>query len=279
MAASSEGSKDRLTGDGSEGGFAPIERPAGHPLVASEVVEGGVAVLRLADPERRNVLRVEMALDLRAAVAEAVAADVGAIVLTAEPPVYCSGGDLDDLIAPRAPLGEIYAAFQALASAPLLTIAAVDGACVGAGVNLPLACDVALAAPAARFDPRFLDVGIHPGGGHLWRLTGRVGRQGAAALSLGGDVLDGEEAEAKGLVWRCVPEAELLDRALAMGRRAAGRDRELVARTKASIDASLFVGSADEAVAVEGEAQAWSMQRPGFADHVRALKDRLSRRR
>jgi len=53
---------------------------------------------------------------------------------------------------------------------------------VGAGVNPPLACDVVIATPAARFDPRFLDVGIHPGGGHLWRLAGRVGEQGAAGL-------------------------------------------------------------------------------------------------
>lgn len=53
----------------------------------------------------------------------------------------------------------------------------IDGAAVRAGVNLPLACDVVLASPEARFDPRFLDIGIHPGGGHLYRLAQRVGQQ------------------------------------------------------------------------------------------------------
>jgi enoyl-CoA hydratase len=97
-----------------------------------------------------------------------------------------------------------------LADAPIPTIAVVDGAVVGAGVNLPLACDVVLVSPDARFDPRFLDVGIHPGGGHLQLLRERVGRQGAAAWSLCGDQLTGEDAVTAGLAWRCLPSDELL---------------------------------------------------------------------
>jgi enoyl-CoA hydratase len=192
-------------------------------LVRAQVVDGDVAVLTLADPERRNALTLEMTDDLAASVAWALAEDVGAIVLAADPPVFCAGGSVDDLFEPRADLPDMYAGFLALATAPVLTIAAVDGATIGAGVNLPLACDVVFASPAARFDPRFLDLGLHPGGGHLWRLERRVGRQAAAALVLGGDVLDGVEAEAKGLAWRCVPSDDLLDAALVMARRAAGR--------------------------------------------------------
>src|SRR5580692_6166608 len=71
---------------------------------------------------------------------------------------------------------------NALSAAPVPTIAAVATPAIGAGVNLPLACDIILAAPGARFDPRWLDVGIHPGGGHLYRLAERIGPQGAAAL-------------------------------------------------------------------------------------------------
>ena len=105
----------------------------------------------------------------------------GAVVLTAEPPVFCAGGSLDALLSRDVPLAASYDGFLALANAPVPTIAAIDVAAIGAGVNLPLACDVILAAPSARFDPRWLDVGIHPGGGHLWRLFQRVGTQGAAA--------------------------------------------------------------------------------------------------
>ena len=244
---------------------------AGSPLVRTER-DGDVGVLTLADPAHRNALSLEMTHAIAAAVASL--SDVGALVLTAEPPVFCAGGSLDDLLSPRAPLEEMYAGFLALSSATVPTIAAVGGACVGAGVNLPLACDVIVATPSARFDPRFLDIGIHPGGGHLWRLSERVGRQAAAALVLCGAVLDGEEAAAKGLAWECVPEESLMETALGLARRAAGRPRAVVERTKASLDASVR-GGLDEAMAVELEAQRWSMATPEFAERLAAMKARI----
>ncbi|OHV32128.1 enoyl-CoA hydratase [Pseudofrankia sp. EUN1h] len=243
-------------------------------MVATELRDG-YAVLTLDDPAHRNALSLELSDALAAAVAAALAAGAGAIVLAACPPVFSSGGNLDDLITPKAPLRDLYAGMLALANAPVPTVAAVGGPAIGAGVNLPLACDVVLAAPSATFDPRFLDVGIHPGGGHLWRLAHRVGPQGAAALVLCGDRLTGEEAAATGLAWRCVPDDELLDQACALAARAAGRQRDLVARTKETLRASLAVTSSDEAVALELAAQEWSVARPGFADHVRELRDRL----
>lgn len=250
----------------------PDRQPAG--LVTVEHVDG-FAVLTLNDPARRNALSYEMSRALADGVAAALAAGAGALVLAAAPPVFCAGGSLDDLIEPRVPLAETYAGMFALARAPVPTIAAVGGAAIGAGVNLPLACDVILASGSASFDPRFLDVGIHPGGGHLWRLAQRVGRQGAAALVLCGDRLSGEEAARCGLAWRCVPDADLLERADALARRAAGRQRDLVARTKETL-AAIGAGT-DEgvAVALELAAQQWSVDRPGFADHVRAVRDRL----
>jgi enoyl-CoA hydratase len=234
-------------------------------------VEDGVGRIHLNDPGSRNAFTADVAQALVAAVS-AVAAEAGAVVLTAEPPVFCSGGNLDDLIEPKAPLSVIYEGFDALRRCPVPTIAVVDGPAIGAGVNLPLACDVVVAGPGARFDPRFLDVGIHPGGGHLHGLRQRVGRQGAAALSLCGDALTGEEAAAVGLAWRYAEDPLAL--ALRFARRAAGRDRELVVRTKQTLDTD-----SDDPVAVEAEAQAWSMARPGFADGVRRIKESLAQRR
>jgi len=66
--------------------------------VRAEVVDGNVAVLTLADPERRNALTLEMTNDLAAAVGWALAKSVGAIVLAADPPVFCAGGSVDDLL-------------------------------------------------------------------------------------------------------------------------------------------------------------------------------------
>lgn len=244
-------------------------------IVRTEGVDGSIAIVTLADAEHRNALSMEMTQALAAAVEGVIDGGADAIVLTADPPVFCAGGSIDDLLDPRAELEDMYAGFLALAEAPVVTIAAVNGAAVGAGVNLPLACDVIVAGASARFDPRFLDVGIHPGGGHLWRLEHRVGRQVAAALVLCGEVLDGDAAVRTGLAWRCVPDDQLMDVARSMARRVQSRPRGVVARTKASLDASLAVGTAAEAIALELDAQRWSMAQPEFHERVAAIKERL----
>lgn len=246
-----------------------------EPLVATEIADG-VAVLTINDPARRNALSHAMSVALAAAVDSAIDAAARAIVLAAKPPVFCSGGSLDDLLKPEVPLSGMYDGFLRLADAPVPTIAAVGGPAIGAGVNLPIACDVIVASTSAVFDPRFLDVGIHPGGGHLWRLTRRVGVQGAAALSLFGDRLTGLEAESRGLAWRCVPDDELLDTALNLARCAAGRDSELVRRTKQSLRASAAVNDVAAAIEIELAAQQWSVERPFFAEQVSRIRDRIS---
>ncbi len=246
--------------------------------VRQSVNDDGVGIVVLADPERRNALRHQLSEDLRDAVGTALAQGARAVVLAAEPPVFCAGGSLDELLEPKAPLEELYAGFFAVARCPVPTIAAVGGPCIGAGVNLPLACDVIVASPAARFDCRWLDAGVHPGGGHLRRLTDRAGRQAAAAMVLCGEHLDGEDAARVGLAWRCVPEDELLGAATALAAVAARRDPELVRRAKASLDATLPQPTADVAVAVELDAQRWSMSRPGFRDGLLRLRERLAQR-
>ena len=243
-------------------------------------VEDGVGRLHLDDAARRNAISHDTARELVDGVAAVLAQEARAIVLTAEPPIFCSGGVLEDLIEPKAPLSEIYRAFTSLADAPVPTICVVTAPAIGAGVNLPLACDVVIAGRNATFDPRFLDVGIHPGGGHLWRLLQRVGYQGAAALSLCGDVLSGEEAVTAGLAWRCVDDDEgALALALKFARRVVRRDPELVARAKQTLVDAVGILDPDVALQREREAQAWSMARPGFPDAVRRVQEQLAARK
>ena len=92
--------------------------------------------------------------------------DVGAVVVTGAGRAFCAGADLDDLAACRdeATLRGIYSGFLRLADSPLPTVAAVNGAAVGAGLNMALACDVIVAGESARFDTRFLQIGLHPVG-------------------------------------------------------------------------------------------------------------------
>ena len=242
-------------------------------------VDAGIGRVHLNDPQHRNALSKPLSDQLAAAVTAVLVSGAAVIVLTAEPPVFCAGGSLESLIARDVPLVETYAGYRALLQSPVPTIAAVAGAAVGAGVNLPLACDVIIAAESARFDPRFLDVGIHPGGAHLWRLVQRVGVQGAAALVLLGDVLTGEEALAHGLAWRCVPSADLEEVALALAARATQRSAPLVRRTKQTLRATLDATSFDEAFALELDAQEWSVDQPEFADTVRRIQADIAARK
>lgn len=253
-----------------------MDRPEDHPTVRT-AVEDSIGRLTLADPDRRNALRIELSLDLEAAVTEALTDGAEVLVLDADPPVFCSGGDLDDLVSPRASLGDIGRGAAALRASPVPTIAVVDGPVIGAGITLVLACDVIVCSPAASFDPRLLDLGVHPGGGQLRELSRRIGRQGAVALSLLGDTLSGPEAEARGLVWRCVPAETLEATARSWATRVVSRPAPAVRRAKATLDATID-STVDVAVRLETEAQQWSMEQEWVPTRVADLRRRLARR-
>lgn len=243
-----------------------------------------VATLTLDDPDRRNSLTLSLVTEITDTFDTLEAsADVGAVVVTGASPAFCAGADLSHLGGSRGGsardgLLAVYEGFLRLARSPLPTIAAVNGAAVGAGMNLALAADVRLAGRSARFDTRFLQLGLHPGGGHTWMSQRVSGPQTAAATVLFGEVLDGREAERVGLVWRCVSDDDLLGAAQAMAGRAASAPPGVVARTKATLSTMASVASHDEAVERELDPQLWSLAQPEFADRLAALQAKITRR-
>lgn len=239
-----------------------------------------VAIVTLQDPDRRNALNAAMVEEIVAAFDRLEADDgVGAVVVTGAPPAFCAGADLGNLAeASRESLLGIYEGFLRVGRSSLPTIAAVNGAAVGAGMNLALVCDVRLAARRARFDTRFLDLGLHPGGGHTWMLRNAVGPQNAAAMVLFGQVLDGEGAERAGLAWRCVDDDALLDEAVAMAARAASGPKELAAEIKSSLRDMGGIHAHDDAVERELTPQVWSTQQGWFAERMKALRAKISSR-
>ena len=239
-----------------------------------------VAVVTLDDPDRRNVLSEGLIGELVAAFDQLEDDDeVGAVVLAATPPAFCAGADLGDLASVDGDrLRAIYEGFLRVARSPLPTVAAVAGAAVGAGVNLALCCDIRLAAPSARFDARFLTLGLHPGGGHTWMLRGIAGPQAAAAMVLFGEVLDGEEAAAAGLAWRCVPAEDLLDRAVSLASRAARIPTALAASAKSTIADMAAIGTHPDAVERELLSQVWSVGQPWFRERITAAQAQVTGR-
>jgi enoyl-CoA hydratase len=251
------------------------------PTVTVEIgaLADRVAVVTINDPDRRNAMTPAIVDELVAAFdALEVDGGVGAVVVTGAPPAFCAGADLSHLGGSPTSKGlrGIYEGFLRVGRSPLPTVAAVNGAAVGAGVNLALCCDVRIAARRARFDTRFLQLGLHPGGGHTWMLRRAMGPQGAAATALFGEVLDGPAALAAGLVWRCVEDEALLSNAAELAGRAAAGPPELARRLKATLAKMATVEDHESAVAIELEVQLWSMSQPDFAQRLEAVRQRIS---
>ena len=237
-----------------------------------------VGILSLDDGRRRNALT----LGLCEAIAEAMddlEADggIGAVVVTGSGPAFCAGADLSHLGGSRREgLLAVYEGFLRVARSPVPTLAAVNGPAVGAGMNLALACDVRLAGRSARFDTRFLDLGIHPGGGHTWMFRRVAGLQATMAAVVFGQVLDGAEAERVGLAWRCVDDDLLLDAAVDMAARAASMPPELSRAVKRTIGDMESIDDHDVALERELADQLWSMDQPAFAERLAALQTRIT---
>jgi len=239
-----------------------------------------VATVTLNDPDKRNAIN-QAIVDGIAETFDALEADegVGAIVVTGAGPAFCAGADLSHLGASeREGLLAVYEGFLRVGRCPLPTIAAVNGAAVGAGMNLALVCDLRLAGRSARFDTRFLQLGIHPGGGHTWMFRRIAGPQAVFATVVFGEVLSGEEAERAGLVWKCVDDDELLATAVAMAAKAAAGPPALVARLKQTIVDRADVETHAAAVESELEPQVWSIRRPEFQERLRELQAKISTR-
>ena len=238
----------------------------------------GVATVTLNDPARRNALDLAFCDEIVAGF-DAIEADssIGAVVVTGAAPAFCAGADLSHLgnAGTKQGLLDIYEGFLRVGRCPLPTIAAVNGAAVGAGMNLALVCDLRLAARSARFDTRFLQLGIHPGGGHTWMFNRITGPQATFAAVVFGEILDGAEAERCGLVWRCVEDDALLDEAHKLASRAAAAPRELVEKMTHSIRT---IGSATEhadAVYRELGPQAWATEQPHFQAQLDKLRQKI----
>lgn len=242
-------------------------------------VDHHVAVITINDPDRRNAVTFEISAALRAAVDAAEAnTDVHALIVTGAGKAFCAGANLTALgEATEDGLRVIYDGFLAVANCTLPTIAAVNGAAVGAGLNLALAADVRIAGPHALFDPRFQKLGIHPGGGATWMLQRAVGPQVARASLLFGMSFDAETAVRHGLALKVAEDPVAAARELAAG--PATAPREVVLATKASMRATAnpgFIDSDQHRIAVDTELgpQATSIESPEFARRLEAAKRR-----
>jgi len=221
--------------------------------------DAAVRTFTLNRPQALNSFTSAMHAELLAAL-DAAANDalVRCVVLTGAGRGFCAGQDLSDpMVAPKfdrgAPPTDVGEAveryYKPLAlrvrSMPVPVIAAVNGVAAGAGANLALGCDLAIAARSASFVQAFSKIGLVPDCGGSWLLPRLVGRQRALGLAMLGDKLPAERAEQMGLIWLCVDDAALMDTVGALAARLAAMPVKALAATREVIDAGQHLSFAN----------------------------------
>jgi enoyl-CoA hydratase len=187
----------------------PTEKAMSNAFANIELsFTGAVARLTLARPEKLNPLDWSTVKELRTAVAEIDRhAETSFVVVTGQGRSFSAGGDLEGYLhLYRHPdefaafLDDFHRMLTAIEASPKIYIAAVNGHCVAGGIELLLACDLAVAAETARIGDGHLNFGQLPGAGGSQRLPRAVGLLRAKHLMLTGELLTAAQAERIGLV-------------------------------------------------------------------------------
>jgi 2-(1,2-epoxy-1,2-dihydrophenyl)acetyl-CoA isomerase len=244
-----------------------------------------VATVTLSRPDKLNSFTREMHGQLSQALDRAEAENARAIVLTGAGRAFCAGQDLADLdFTPgsMSDLGELIDAYfnplvRRLQAMPLPVIAAVNGTAAGAGANLAMACDLVLAARSASFIQAFVKIGLVPDSGGTWLLPRRVGEARALGLALTGDKLGAEKAEAWGIVWRVVDDAELQHAAAQLAAQLAQQPARAIAAIKQAMRASA-ANTFDAQLDLERDVQRELGASPDYIEGVAAFKEKRAPR-
>lgn len=190
---------------------------------------GPVTLLTMHNTERHNALTASMRDDLTHALEWADdEEEVRAVVLTGEgEQSFAAGGDINELaersLEEQRVVMEHGSVFGAVRRLRKPVIAAINGICLGGGLELALSCDLRIAASHARFGQPEVGIGLIPGGGGTQMLPRIIGLGHAMRLVLTGDVIDAVEALRIGLVNEVVPAAALRGRALSLATQIAAK--------------------------------------------------------
>lgn len=243
-------------------------------------IEGDIALVTIRRPERRNALDAATATQLAERLAEA-GDGARVVIVTGEGAAFCAGGDLEELEAwshktPEEVSTTLYGSFQqmirAIRGSDAVYIAAINGAAVGAGMDLALVCDLRVAADNARLGQVWVRLGVIPGTGGAFLTQHLAGPTKAAELLLTGDLITAEEALAAHLVNEVVPAADLLDAARALAARILEHPKDGVAANKRAI-VTASDAAMEAALAHAAEVQGTRFTSDEFKSAVRAARE------
>jgi 2-(1,2-epoxy-1,2-dihydrophenyl)acetyl-CoA isomerase len=242
--------------------------------------DGAVLTITLNRPDVYNAFNRALHDALAAALREAAEPEVRAVVITGAGRGFCSGQDLKEFQeipsdgGIRARLEETYHPnIRAIRALEKPVVAAVNGACAGAGLSLAAACDVRVASDAASFVPGFIGIGLVPDSGGTWFLHRLLGFARAFEWMVSNRRLDANEALAWGLVSEVVPADAFESRVAELAHWYAGLPTRGVAMTKQLFDHA-YGASLAEQLELEAELQQAATGTEDFAEGVQAFLEK-----
>jgi 2-(1,2-epoxy-1,2-dihydrophenyl)acetyl-CoA isomerase len=240
--------------------------------------DGAVLTITLNRPEAYNAFTTSMHQALHAALDEARAAEVRAVVVTGAGKGFCAGQDMKEFESvDRDIAGHLEASYhpnvRAIRALEKPVIAAVNGAAAGAGLSLACACDLRIAADNAAFVPGFIGIGLVPDSGGTFFLTRLLGPSRAFAWMTSNRRLTVAEAHAWGLVDEVVEADSLSARAAEVAATYAAGPTAGIGMTKRLFDRAVRA-SLDEQLALEAQLQSAATQTEDFREGVAAFLEK-----
>ena len=216
---------------------------------------GKTLVLTLSSPDQRNALGPEIyAAGVQALEQAGHQAQIGSVVITGEGANFCAGGNLQRLLANRSqpPEGQeqsieqLHAWLSAIRQCPKPVIAAVEGACAGAGFSLALACDLLVAARDTVFVMAYANVGLSPDGGASWSLSRALPRVLANEIFLTGNRCSALQLQQWGLVNQTPEPGQALSQAMKLSKALNARAPNVLASIKSLVQSAQQCGWAEQ---------------------------------
>jgi 2-(1,2-epoxy-1,2-dihydrophenyl)acetyl-CoA isomerase len=214
--------------------------------------DGDVTTIRLNRTDRYNSFNREMAIGLQQLLDQCAENGTRCLVLTGEGKAFCAGQDLNEVTDPNGPaLQRIVAEhynpiITRLRDLELPIIAAVNGAAAGAGANIALACDIVIAKESSYFLQAFSHIGLIPDSGGTYHLPRLIGFQRASALMMLGEKVPAKDAEAMGMIYKAVPDADWDEYVVKLSQRLAAMPTRGLALTKRALNATFENNLADQ---------------------------------
>lgn len=248
-------------------------------FILSEKI-GNVLKITLNRPDKYNSFVREMALALQSELKEANSSpEIRAVYLTGKGKAFCAGQDLAEAIDPEGPeltkiVSEHYnPIIEQIRNLDKPVVAAVNGVAAGAGANIALACDIAVATKSSSFIQAFSKIGLIPDSGGTYTLPRLVGLQKASALMMLGDKVSAEEAEQMGMIYKCFEDEHFADSSMKIAQKLSLMPTKALAFTKKLLNET-FENNLEDQLRAEDKYQSMAGKSYDYKEGVNAFLEK-----